>query len=411
MEIIAITLCWITFSSLAIQAGFVACFAFTLFRSKPPQVANYHPKAVIVLCLRGADPFLRQCLERLLGQDYPDFKLHVVVDSEVDPSHAILREFHSNRRLKVSVLRDPSEHCSLKCSSLVQAVRELDSSFEIVALCDGDALPHASWLAELVAPHADPRVGVTTGNRWYLPPAGSGASVVRYLWNIPATVNMVLLRIAWGGSLAIKRKAINEMGLLDLWSKALCEDTMLFGVLRQHKYRQVFVPSLFLLNRESCTFRNLSDWVPRQLLTAKLYHPSWIATVGYGVVSSLVPYTALLLIMIGVLLGEYRAVALSLCALVAFELVNLLLVVASDECVRRQLEKTTFASDRNPRSQPLRLMLWIFVSQLVSPLYFWICHRARTISWRGISYSVRGKNIFRENYSPFREPSDQTHSL
>ena len=75
----------------------------------------------------------------------------------------------------------------------------------MVALLDADTIPHRTWLRELVAPLADPRVGAATGNRWYMPAEAGWAGLVRYLWNAAAVVQMYCYGIAWGGTLALKR--------------------------------------------------------------------------------------------------------------------------------------------------------------------------------------------------------------
>src|SRR5436309_2007209 len=48
------------------------------------------PRAAVILPLRGADPFLRDCLIGLLGQDYPRYSLHIVIDHADDPAHELV---------------------------------------------------------------------------------------------------------------------------------------------------------------------------------------------------------------------------------------------------------------------------------------------------------------------------------
>uniref|UniRef100_UPI003564F221 glycosyltransferase n=1 Tax=Novipirellula sp. TaxID=2795430 RepID=UPI003564F221 len=350
-------------------------------------------------------------IARLLDQDYPDYELHVVVDSLTDPAQTILQAFESNSRLHIHVLKDPAESCSLKCSSIVQAIRAIDPSFEVIALCDADSTPHRTWLAELVAPLARENVGATTGNRWYDPPTATGGSIVRYLWNVPTAINMILLRIAWGGSLAIRRRVIDETGLLDKWSTALCEDTMLFSVLRRHGYRQVFVPSVLMVNRESCTFSDLMQWIPRQLLTAKLYHPSWPATVGYGIISVIVPFLAVALVAIGVVQSDAGAIRTAVIVFVGFELSNLLLVGLCQWAASRQIASSRVMPASLGLTSWMMLPIWIVFAQLISPLTFIKCFVTKTISWRGIEYRIRGRQIQRGTYSPYRESATETQSL
>ena len=41
---------------------------------------TYRPKAVVILALRGDDPFLRRCLEGLLAQEYDHYAVRIVGD-------------------------------------------------------------------------------------------------------------------------------------------------------------------------------------------------------------------------------------------------------------------------------------------------------------------------------------------
>lgn len=408
---IAIAFSWGVFVIVAIQAAFSLMFVVWMSRRARLPEPSFTPKAAIILCLRGADPFLRQCLQHLLDQDYPEFQLHVVVDSQEDPSRAILRDFESDDRVRVSVLHDPPETCSLKCGSIVQVIRELDPSFEVIALCDADTVPHRTWLADLAAPLHDPTVAVTTGNRWYQPQDPTGASLVRYLWNIPAAINMIVFRIAWGGSLLIRRQVIDEAGLLKKWSRAFCEDTMLDRVVRRHGYRQVFVPNVMVVNRETCTFSDLMNWVPRQLLTARLYHSSWPATVGYGIISSAIPFLAAVVAIVGWMQSDMESVRVAFFAFLAFEISNVVLVLMCETSFHRSGGLRENATNGLSVASLVKLPFWIVVSQIVSPFWFCKCFLTKSVKWRGIVYHIRGDKIQRGPHTVYSQPTPETRSL
>ncbi len=181
-----------------IQIGFVFRYQRSLrgpLRREAPPVGDvtWTPRTAVVLCVRGYDPLLDECLRRLLNQHYPDYVVHVVVDSEHDPAWASLKTWQQQygpERLRMSVLRVRRKTCSLKCSSLVQAVDELDASFEVVVLIDADVTPLQNWLGALVAPLADPSVGLSTGNRWFEPSGQRWGTKVRTVWNAGAVIQM-----------------------------------------------------------------------------------------------------------------------------------------------------------------------------------------------------------------------------
>ena len=165
---------------LAVVQGLLAVvFLRTLsgFRQVAPgEIAR--PKAAVVLCLRGRDPFLEKCLELLLAQDYPDYQLQVVVDSRQDPAWEVaqaLVERYGAERVHIETLDDRRDTCSLKCSSVTQAIERLDGSFQIAALVDADTMPHATWLRDLAAPLADERVAQPRATAGICPRAARGA--------------------------------------------------------------------------------------------------------------------------------------------------------------------------------------------------------------------------------------------
>jgi len=176
------------------------------------------PRTAVVVCLRGSDPFLADNLRAVLDQDYPDYSVHIVVDSPDDPAWDAVRKVVAQfdaQRVRVTTLEERKETCSLKCSSIVQVVSRLDDSYEVVALADADTSPHRTWLKELVMAMADDDVGAATGNRWYMPSRSSVGAVERYLWNAAAVVQMFCYSVPWGGTLAIKREVFRKCNLLE----------------------------------------------------------------------------------------------------------------------------------------------------------------------------------------------------
>jgi len=142
-----------------------------------------------------------------------------------------------------------------------------------VAFADTDVAPHPEWLRELVAPLADPRVGATTGNRWYVPPVGRWGSLVRSLWNVSVVVGMYFWHLPWGGSLAIRADVLRRSTLRQVWSRAGCEDVPLYRVLRESGLRLIFVPEILLVDRGECGIIAGLRFMTRQFLWVRLYHP------------------------------------------------------------------------------------------------------------------------------------------
>jgi cellulose synthase/poly-beta-1,6-N-acetylglucosamine synthase-like glycosyltransferase len=411
----ALVLFWILVGSMAAQALLVFGFVAALRRFRPGPATDFRPKAAVVLCLRGTDPFLPDCIRALLNQNYPNFDLHVVVDCIDDPAWSVVEdvvECQHARNVRVRPLEYRRDTCSLKCSSVVQAISELDDSYEVVALVDADTLAHPNWLAELVAPLADPGVGAATGNRWYMPHEISWGSLVRYLWNAAAIVQMYWYGIAWGGTLVLRLKTLRETDLLERWSHSFCEDTMLYGVLRRFGLRVVFVPSLMMVNREGCDIPGYFNWVGRQLLTARLYHPAWLAVAFHGISTSLLLIAVSVMLIASLAAAQYDALRMTVAGLLIYQGSMLFLIALLEAAVRPIVRARGEPVRWLSLSAVLRFVPALFLTQAVYSAAVLLVLRVRNVVWRGVSYRICGPwQIHLEQYQPYAAPQAQPDPL
>ncbi|MBE9216119.1 glycosyltransferase family 2 protein [Plectonema cf. radiosum LEGE 06105] len=404
MKFLAIALLQVLLGWLVIQVGLMFVFVFYLGSNKGNSVSDNHlPKTAIILCLRGTDPFLLNCLKALLQQDYPQYDLKIVVDSQEDPAWQVANNTIANcsaTNVQISPLKIASTACSLKCSSLVQAVSELDSSYQVVALVDADTVVHSTWLRELVTPLMHPKVGATTGNRWYLSKGRYWGTLVRYLWNVSAVVQMYLYGICWGGTLAIKTQVIHETGMLEKWARAFNEDTMVKSILAKHNLKVKFVPSLLILNREQCTLSSLMNWMKRQLLASRLYHPQWWLVVVNAVFSILLPNLILGLCLVNFLINKWD-ISKILFVCYSIYIFGLLLIIITLETAVRQVIVSKKAMPKFSFANLTKILIgiplthWFYGFALVSSM--WISR----IYWRNIVYRIK---------SPFNIQLTEYHS-
>ena len=390
----AIVLSIVLVLSLIVQFLLAAGFVRRLKRNRQPMIGDDDaPTAVVVLCLRGGDPFLEKCIDGLVSQDYPRFRVCFLVDSECDPAIAILKSTlskHAFKNYEIQTLKNPLTTCSLKCSSLIQAIEGLDASVAFVALLDADTVPHRTWLRELATALVPADVGAATGNRWYMPELLSTGAMVRYLWNAAAVVQMYFYQIAWGGTLAIKVDSIRRAGLLERWRKSLCEDTMLRKQLATIGQHVSFVPSLMMVNREVCTLGAFVEWVQRQLLVARLYHPLWIAVVGHGLSTAVLLIWGWVVAIQCWIVGEWPAGCVLAMSLIGYRAGMLFMAPWMESAVAGVVGQRGEATQWQAGLTWRRLAWLVFITQWV---YTWAlirCLFIRGVSWRGIHYRIQG---------------------
>ena len=243
------------------------------------------PRTALLMGLKGTDPQLAEGLRRLLTQNYPNYEVHFVVDSVSDPAWDLVEQAIRDANAthaRMLEFQDIPENGIVNCtnSKVVQAIRELDDSFEVVAMADGDVVTSENWLREIVAPLVrDPKIGVSTGNRWFIPPQSTIGSLAAHLWNVAAISVMYHLSMPWGGCYAIRMSTIRRGGLIEKWAKVAALDMHTTNEMRQLGLKVHYVPSLMMVNRGSFSLPFAVNWIRRQLTWARLYNPAWPAIV------------------------------------------------------------------------------------------------------------------------------------
>ncbi|MBD2294668.1 glycosyltransferase family 2 protein [Anabaena sphaerica FACHB-251] len=404
---------------LVMQVCFTLIFLWYLRSYKQPLLSdNQLPKTAVILCLRGADPFLPNCVRSLLKQNYPQYDLKVIVDSPEDPAFKVAKEVITEigaTNFQISTLRTVRHNCSLKCSSLVQAVSDLDDSYQVVALVDADTIVHANWLRELVSPLIDEKVGLTTGNRWYVPTGKYWGSLVRYAGNVSTVVQMFLFQVPWGGSLAIKKEVLHQTELLEKWGEAFGDDMLMHKVLKKQGWRIKFVPSLLMVNREESDLPSLLTSLKRLILCYRLYHPNWLALVSDAVSSIFFP-TVTIVLALGLLLATEWNTAFSLFKSYSIYTIGLLLLMlvmelGIQEVIRSQGQVTPQVSLTTIMKMLIAIPLtqWVYGLAMLSSLWM------STVTWRGLTYRIQSPwHIRLVEYHPYQwldQPIDPKISL
>ncbi|BAZ83250.1 glycosyltransferase family 2 protein [Sphaerospermopsis kisseleviana CS-549] len=404
---------------LVIQVCLMLIFLWYLRTYKQPFLSdNQLPKTAVILCLRGADPFLPNCVRSLLNQNYPEYDLKLIIDSPEDPAFKIAKEVIAETKatnFQISTLRTVRHNCSLKCSSLVQAVSDLDDSYQVIALVDADTIVHKNWLRELVSPLTDEKVGITTGNRWYVPTGKYWGSLIRYAGNVSTVVQMFLFQVPWGGSLAIKKHLLQQTEILEKWGAAFGDDMLLHKVIKKHGWKIKFVPSLLMVNREESNLSTLFPSLQRLILCSRLYHPNWLALVSDAVSSILFP-TLTIFLALGLFLATEWNTAFSLFKSYSIYTIGLLLLMlvmelGVQEIIRSQGQPIPEISLTNILKMFIAIPLtqWVYGLAMLSSLGM------STVTWRGLTYKIQSPwHIRLVEYHPYQwldQPIDPKISL
>jgi cellulose synthase/poly-beta-1,6-N-acetylglucosamine synthase-like glycosyltransferase len=321
-------------------------------------------------------------------------------------------ETGGRQRAEIIIMTEHFTTCSLKCCAHHHGLYDLDPSFEAIVILDADTNPPRDWLKRLVEPLSDPRFPVATGLRWYIPAQINAGSLVRYLWNAAAIVQQELYRIPWGGSLALRRELFTETNLLERWKHTFTEDTPIPSVIRQVKGKVAIVPSLFLVNRETCGLRSFHRWVKRQMLCAKLYHPAWGAILAQAVLITLPVLAVIGTSFAGVFFHNDLVTSLSAASFGIYWCGVLVTMLMMEEAIRYIVRRNGETVEKWSFARTVLTCLMIPVTQGVyASALFWL-HFLRKVEWRGIEYEVKKGQIRLLEYKPYTsKPSEEGRSL
>jgi glycosyltransferase involved in cell wall biosynthesis len=128
------------------------------FLARRREVLADAPPITVVICTRERPGALARCLDSLLAQDYPDFRILVVDNAPVtDTSAEVVRS--AARRGPVEYLTEPRAGLSFARNAAVAV-----TAGEILAWIDDDEYADVNWLAEVARAFADhPDADVVSG--------------------------------------------------------------------------------------------------------------------------------------------------------------------------------------------------------------------------------------------------------
>ena len=189
------------------------------------------PAVSVLKPLRGLDPNTYPAFVSQVRQDYPEFQILFGVGSESDPATVAVRrlqaEFPQARiRLVVGAPDTPNR----KAGALIELARHAEHP--ILVVNDSDIKVGPSYLAEVVAPLSDPRVGIVTcpyrARPHTLPAFWEALGIATDF--MPSTLVAQLLGVrefGFGSTLAFRARDLNAIGGFAAVSDYLADDYQL----------------------------------------------------------------------------------------------------------------------------------------------------------------------------------------
>ena len=366
-----------------------ANFHFT--RKRIWQVRRPHdftPSVDLICPCCGLDNELEENLRRLLNQDYPDYKVIFTVadsdDAAVPLINKVLDEFGPERACLV--VAGQAKTCAQKVHNQLQAIRQASRDAEVLAFVDSDIHPEPKWLRHLVEPLIKPKVGVVTGYRWYVPARQNLATITLSVLNaVPGSAMGPHRHVhAWGGTMAVRKKCFDELGIAKIWSGAITDDLTLSTAVRKARLKIVFEPKCYSASCDAMGWARLFEFARRQFTITRVCAPwVWLLALGGSLQYALVFWLGL---------------PLSIWALwVGHPLRHLIwpvpVIIYASHVFKGVLRRINIFLVLPDHKKELNVATWVDI--VASPLtnlvmLFCVLSAAvtRTITWRGIKYRL-----------------------
>jgi hypothetical protein len=264
----------------------------------------YAPPCSIVVPCKGVPKNFGGNLRAFLQFDYPDYEVIYVTESAQDPAVPEIKRILSEdgrARLAVAGL---ARRCAQKNHNMLAALREARPSSEVFVFADSDIKPARQWLREIVLPLQSGDVTVTTGFRWLLPSNGAAGELCHayvniFIYTCFCTASYIGGVGLWGGTMAIRRRDYEELGVEKAWSRAAVDDMSLSTLALKNRRKAVVVAGCVTETDDLLpTVGATVSWFERQIMYLKSYQralwvfPALPMALLVGYLMLLLPYAA-----------------------------------------------------------------------------------------------------------------------
>jgi ceramide glucosyltransferase len=325
------------------------------------------PSVTVLKPLCDAEHAIYECLRSFCEQDYPRFQIVFGVSDSDDPAVAVVRQLQHefpDRDLKIAI--DGRKHSgSPKVSNLINMMAL--ARYDYLVISDSDVRVSRDYLAKVVAPLHDPRVGIVTccyrgwarAGLWSL----LGSMFINE-WFTPSVRVAAMAgsrSFAFGATIAIRRHVLASIGGFMAIANQLADDYRLGELTRRMGLTTVLSEVVV----ETCVDeRNLGELVRHELRWLRTIRA--VRPVGH----------ALSFITFGIPVA-------ALGSLLAAGAVSVLAMLAITVATRIMLHSTL----RNPGAALLQLLVVPLRDTLSFALWGW-SFATRRVHWRDDHFQV-----------------------
>jgi cellulose synthase/poly-beta-1,6-N-acetylglucosamine synthase-like glycosyltransferase len=269
----------------------------------------YRPKTALIIPCKGLDLDFEKNITSFFEQDFNNYLLWFVVESEEDPAYKKLCELKDaigskSMALEIKIwVAGIGEICSQKIYNLLYCCERIPEDTEVLAFADSDICVRRDWLSHIVFPLHREKNGIASGYRWFVPKRNNLATLALSAGNakVAQLLGNSIFNQAWGGSMAVRVETFRELDIAKLWQSALSDDLSLSEAVKKAGYRVAFVPACMAPSFEDTTWAKAFEFTRRQFIITKVFSPGtwWFSVISMSA-SVLTTWGAVIIALIAV---------------------------------------------------------------------------------------------------------------
>ena len=360
--------------------------------SKYKKERTYQPRTALFVPCKGKDPDFEKNIASFFSQDYEDYVLWFVVADQADPAYGELCKLkdklsQSSKARDVRVIvAGHSQSCSQKIHNLLYCYHRIPADIEVMAFADSDICVRNDWLSHLVYPLKQSKVGASSGYRWFVPKMNNLPTLALSAMNakVAQLLGNTLFNQAWGGSMAIRVEVFRELGLDEIWPRALSDDLSLSIAVKKTGKLVRFVPACMVASYTETTWRQLFEFARRQFLITRVCAPRtwWLGLCG-TLSSVLGIWAGAALAIYAATIGDKHIMLFSAVPVVFF-MSQLTSALLRQKMISKLLEKDYSRMKAAAAADIFFFWAWSFLMLvfIISSAF------GRTITWRAIRYKL-----------------------
>jgi ceramide glucosyltransferase len=262
---------------------FILAIAAGMWRLREQRPEPHSNKASIepvdvVIPLKGTFPDQATILSHMLEQNYRDYSVIFVLESERDPAVATVNQLVQKYQHARKVIGGVSVSSAQKNHSLLAGLRHVRPEARILVFCDSTNIAYPEWLERFTATVRNGEAEAVTTFRSFKPEPETLGAICQAIYGTFVLLLAATLPKPWGGATAIRRETFERLNVAEAWGKTVVDDLVLGNALERGGIAiRMDTGNLLTSPLHNQTVQGFLSYLDRQILFPKFTNPGiWL---------------------------------------------------------------------------------------------------------------------------------------